>query len=167
MNDIEKMALRRQQGWTYQQIGDEFGIDHSRVWGRLKHNGLLVRCNARPQRRIVSEADFWQAASTILALIRAGHNTYRAIARGLGYRSKSAAYRLVQRMRAMGLVESTPKCKATLHLTEKGQRMGSLVVLAQRHPDGTLEWYKDARNGASGFNGARYCSERRITASKG
>ena len=125
---------------SYREIGKKYGVSGSAVWCKLHRAGLLTRCqNGRNKKR--DEVNFQARASTALALIRDGKNTYRELADGLGYCTHSAVDSLVKALIDLGLVTKEPNKARTLQLTELGRQSVPLIQLATGRTDGVLEAY--------------------------
>jgi hypothetical protein len=128
--DAHKLARLRRIGLTCQEIGNFCGVSGGIIRNELEKQGRLKR-----GRHLSNPDDFWQKASTALALIRCGHATYEALRPRLGYRSRSAAYYLVDKLIALGWVSKTPGKAATLRLTTQGEQIGALIVPVRPHQD--------------------------------
>lgn len=141
--DPESEALGRlvEQGVTYREIARKYGMSYSGMHHRLKQAGVW-------RRRRVPRRDFWEMASTTMVLIREGVTALRDLRPGLQVCSTSTVSVLVARLVDEGLVARGEfQQGGTLHLTEKGRRMVSLIRPAKLRADGVLVAYK---YGASG-----------------
>lgn len=138
MNSLaQHLKKLRDQGLSYEKIAWECNLSSWAAWNILNRSGLLERC--KPVKW--DEINFQTRASTALALIRAGRNSYRELAAGLGYRSVSSVEPLIAGLLALDLVEEDAGKYRTLRLTELGRQSIPLIQLTTRRPDGVLEAY--------------------------
>lgn len=136
---IELKKLR-DEGLSYREIGLRYDVAGPSVWHKLNQAGLLVRCRTYDDGRQTG-VNFQTRASTTMALIRDGKNSYRELAKGLGYKTESAVKPIIRSLVALGFVTHEPYKARTLQLTELGRQSVSLIQLAKRRPDGVLEAY--------------------------